>query len=115
VTRSAIAKICQDCQKIAGIESQVRQSLAIPGILGKIDGDHRKQRLPLRDENHLVFVYSSINFCPTPPPVGAFVENKSQTQFRPNGDRPVEAPFWPYFDYQSRSIFWGLAISKFTN
>jgi hypothetical protein len=37
-----------------------------------------------------------------PPRHVTFVENKGRTPIRPNGDRPVEVSFCPYFGPQSR-------------
>jgi hypothetical protein len=33
----------------------------------------------------------------TPTPYVTFIENKGQTPLQPNGDRPVEVSFCPYF------------------
>jgi hypothetical protein len=41
----------------------------------------------------------------TPTPHNTFVEYKSQTPIRPNGDRPVEAPSLCFLAFQSCPIF----------
>src|SRR5579871_2723180 len=53
--------------------------------------EHSRGRL-LDARNHFAFVDSSINFLPTPPPIGTFVANKGLPLIRPNGRPSGRSP-----------------------